>query len=582
LNDFTHIKTVNILMMAFDNLQDLMSKAQREALTKRLEHEIEHIYENYVNTLETRIFDNHAWQKTLLVLFKGGIVLKHHVQAADDWLEYAYALWCSRAPASGFNHDGGWFNGTGYFTANMVTLQQFPLLLNWYTGFNFFSHPWYKRSAETLLCHWPIGSYSNGFGDGHGSPTNPRWKQALWMETLAHHSDDPAILGWAEQFKAHPSGRREKGVEVQSKHPSDEEMIEWYALLSKSDKIAAHQESKRFMLSPTTGQVSIRPKNLDSGNHWMVAMRSSPYASGSHTACNQNAFNLMAGGEPLFLSSGYYTNFSDRHNLLHYRHTRGHNTVLVNGMGQSLGTHGYGRLLRQAQGVDWTYVLGDASAAYGGQVIDPMWKKKSKQAGVELTEKNGYGKTPLTRYHRHLLTLDSNTILIIDELEAKTPSAFTWLLHSPLAMSLNAEQVLKVNNKSHQAKVQQWSSAPLKTRVHDQFYEPAVNWVKKKYNGKLVEYKNQYHYEALTEKVKRAQFLTLIQVAERSETLAPVQKRNGYFSGAHWTVEVLDKGGFHAHVKTVDAEFEIDTDKTVLIKNGQRQVLKDIPMMTSY
>lgn len=65
-----------------------------------------------------------------------------------------------------------------------------------------------------------------------------------------------------------------------------------------------------------------------------IGFRSSTFASGSHTVANQNSFNLLYKGVDVYRSSGYYQNFSDAHNLMSYRHTRAHNTILVNGIGQ--------------------------------------------------------------------------------------------------------------------------------------------------------------------------------------------------------------------------------------------------------
>ena len=78
----------------------------------------------------------------------------------------------------------------------------------------------------------------------------------------------------------------------------------------------------------------------------MFSFRSSPYGSTSHAIANQNAFNTFFGGSSLFYSSGHHISFVDKHSMLCHRSTRAHNTILVNGMGQRIGTEGYGWIPR--------------------------------------------------------------------------------------------------------------------------------------------------------------------------------------------------------------------------------------------
>ena len=70
----------------------------------------------------------------------------------------------------------------------------------------------------------------------------------------------------------------------------------------------------------------------------MLSFRSSPYGSTSHAIANQNAFNTFWNGQSLFYSSGHHISFTDKHSVYCHRATRAHNTILVNGMGQRIGT----------------------------------------------------------------------------------------------------------------------------------------------------------------------------------------------------------------------------------------------------
>ena len=55
-----------------------------------------------------------------------------------------------------------------------------------------------------------------------------------------------------------------------------------------------------------------------------------------------------------------------------YRNTRAHNSILVNGMTQTIGTEGYGWIPRWYEGEKISYMAGDASNAYG-KITAPIW-----------------------------------------------------------------------------------------------------------------------------------------------------------------------------------------------------------------
>ena len=111
-------------------------------------------------------------------------------------------------------------------------------------------------------------------------------------------------------------------------------------------------------------------KNVD--NDFAMSFRSSTFGSGSHTLADQNSFNVLYRGDYVYNSTGYYQNFSDKHNILSYRHSRAHNTILVDGIGQPFSTTGYGDITRAMGGDHIAYCLGDASHAYSGISNDDM------------------------------------------------------------------------------------------------------------------------------------------------------------------------------------------------------------------
>lgn len=123
----------------------------------------------------------------------------------------------------------------------------------------------------------------------------------------------------------------------------------------------------------------------------MFSFRSSPYGSTSHALANQNAFNTFWSGQPLFYSSGHHISFIDKHSMYCLAPPAPHNTLLVNGIGQRIGTEGYGWIPRYYVGEKIGYVLGDASNAYG-KVISKSWLARAKKEEVSFSPEAGLGR----------------------------------------------------------------------------------------------------------------------------------------------------------------------------------------------
>lgn len=109
----------------------------------------------------------------------------------------------------------------------------------------------------------------------------------------------------------------------------------------------------------------IADNNLKNYKHNIsLNFRSGAFGSGSHTHSNRNASNLHYGDKAVYHAIGHYMNFSDPHNLLSYRNTRAHNTLLIDGIGQPFTIRAHGDIVRMFNGGYISYALGGASNAY--------------------------------------------------------------------------------------------------------------------------------------------------------------------------------------------------------------------------
>ena len=85
-------------------------------------------YNHFRGRMENWFFDEHTWQATLRGMVQGTFVLCQKNPEAMTILQYFYELWTSRAPSNGFNRDGSWFNGAGYFQTNQYTLYYYAVV----------------------------------------------------------------------------------------------------------------------------------------------------------------------------------------------------------------------------------------------------------------------------------------------------------------------------------------------------------------------------------------------------------------------------------------------------------------------
>ena len=464
---------------------------------------------------ENHIFDNHFWQQNMRVLFQIAFCLydkSEYAAQALRMLTYYYELWTARAPASGFNRDGAWINGTGYFEANVRTLFYMPMLLSYVSRADFLQHPWYQQAGQSMVYSWPPSSKSAGFGDGSEKREEPGRQRAAFADFLARETGD-AYAGWY-------AGECQKDV-VQDVE------LRLYRMVNPATYATDFPASApKLKWYKDIGEVVMHSNLASTENNLSLAFRSSTFGSGSHTLADQNSFNLLYGGKEVYYHTGYYLNFSDAHNLMSYRHTRAHNSILVDGIGQPFSTEGYGMLLRAAGGEHIGYCLGDASHAYCGISEDPMWIESFQKAGIEQTPENGFGETPLTKYRRQMIMLYPDIVLIYDELEASHPVRWDWLLHSPVQFGID-KNVFTSHVETGVAVAQMFSDATFEVSQTDQFVVPPREG-----------YPNQWHLTAAFSNNSACRILTVVQIKNSEEEALPATRDGSCITCGDWTIYV--------------------------------------------
>lgn len=520
-DNFTATNITLCHIKAYDLLYSRLSEAERTAAEDLMLRTTRYYYNTNCGYQENHIFDNHFWQQNMRILFQAAFMLYDkpaHSAEILPILEYYYELWTARAPASGFNRDGIWHNGTGYFSANVKTLAYIPALFSYVSRKDFLQHPWYKNAGRALSYTFPPNSKSNGFGDNSEKGDSPNRLTAAFADYLARETGD-SYAGWY-------------AGECQSLIQQDYELRLYRMCADRSYHTTLPTDAAKLIWYKDAGEVAIHSNLGNTSKDLALSFRSSTFGSGSHTTASQNAFNLLYKGTDVYRSTGYYQNFSDAHNLMSYRHSRAHNTILVNGIGQPYSTKGYGNIMRAMGGSHISYCLGDASHAYNGISDDPMWVNYFAQAGITQSAENGFGKTPLTKYRRHILMLHPNTIVIYDELEAASPVQWSWLLHSPTEFQIDHQQQMFSTanaDKSLTAVTQLFSGDEFTLSQTDQFVVPPAS------TGP--EYPDQWHLTAHINNCPSTRFLAIIQVRDMGDSTSAIRRNGDVFSVGDWNIE---------------------------------------------
>lgn len=510
----------------YDLLYNRLTTDERAAAETLMMRVARYYYRVNYGYQENHIFDNHFWQQNLRILFQSAFLLYDKAGYSAEvlpMLEYYYELWTARAPATGFNRDGLWHNGTGYFTANVKTLAYMPALLSYVSRKDFLQHPWYQNTGRALVYSFPPQSKSNGFGDNSEQGDTPNRLVAAFADFMARETGD----GYAGWYAGQCSELLKQDVELRL-----------YRMCANRDyDTSLPADAARMVWYKDAGEVAMHSDPGRTDRNLALSFRSSTFGSGSHTTASQNAFNLLYKGADVYRSSGYYQNFADAHNLMSYRHTRAHNTILVNGIGQPYSTKGYGSIVRAMGGEHISYALGDASHAYCGISDDPMWIEYFRQAGISQTPENGFGTTPLSKYRRHVLMLNPDRIVVTyDELEATEPVDWEWLLHSPMPFQIDPVQQMSGTanrEKGFIAVAQLFCSDDLVLSQTDRFVvPPAVTGP---------EYPDQWHLTATVSGRPSTRILAVIQVGDDTEGTSVVRRDGDTFRVGDWSITaVLD------------------------------------------
>ncbi len=548
-DDFTSGAVLEALGWFYDAGYFLLNNEEKALLKKVITIRAKRIYDNLPNRFELHVSDNHVWQITMRNLAIGTVAVVNEVPEATEWLSYLYEVWTARFPILGTT-DGGWHEGNGYFRVNFKSFIYLSQMFGDFSGVDYFKEIWMQNLPYYMLYTYPPNSASIPIGDMWENVPVMVKMQAWFAEALTYKMNNPYLNWYVDAIK------KEKPDFFIG---TDDLLL--FRLLNYNPKrkteIASPKELPKTRAFYDIGVVAMQENLADNGNNLSSYLFSNPFGSSGHGHASQNAFAVNYKGKTVFGGSGYYSNFSDRHNLLDYRTSRAYCTILADSLGQRLGEEGYGWIPRTISGNRIQYALGDASNAYG-DIKSEFWLDRFRQNNVKPDVANGYGDAGVKLYRRHMLQLEGGYIVLYDELEAAKPVKWTTQFHSPYTItakqsSNTQQQSFDLENDIGKVTASVLAGTPLQMIVHNRFSETAVNWAKVTDDeGNIKNFKNQWHAGITSLPSVMFRYLTIIQVKDKNvEVIKVVDAKDGLY---------------HLQIGQWDIQAQLDRTKTAVLQ----------------
>jgi hypothetical protein len=411
---------------------------------------------------------NRIWHKVA----EAGIALLGEVPEAETWLDYAVNKFYGCYPVWS-DDDGGWHEGVSYWSGYQGKAVWWLQVSQAALGIDGLKKPFFAQVGDYPLYVAPPGSPNAGFGDLAYRPPSSGvggfMEYHIRMRGSQPDGQQAAYWRWwTEQWKMKGEGGILGFLYAANLPP-----------LPAAKPPTDLPPSKVFR---GIGVASLHTTLLDSRDDVHLLFKSSPFGTQSHGHNPHNTFQLNAYGESLLTTCVYRDLHGSKFHYQWCHSTVAHNGVLVDGEGQIKHTaapHGKIVDFQCAPGLD--YVVGDATDAYGGR---------------------------LTRFLRHVALVKPGAarpaapfVVIYDDLEAKSPATFQFMLHALRKFELDEKQArLTVQQPTAGVAVAYLSPAPLQFRQWDGFAPPPTK-----------EFPNQWHVEAGTrEKLKRLAMITVL------------------------------------------------------------------------
>jgi len=415
---------------------------------------------------------NRTWHK----IGEAGIAFLGEISEAETWLDYAVNKFFACYPVWN-DEDGGWHEGLSYWAGYISKVVWWLQAMEVGLGIDWRKKPFFAQACDYALYVAPPGSPNSGFGDLSHHPPGTGWGPMVeffcraWAAQRGSHA--PYWQWWRQQWKMQEA----RGIAA----------FLYAARLPPAPAPKPPTDLPPSKVFRGIGVASLHTNLLDSRQDVHLLFKSSPFGTQSHGHNPHNTFQLNAYGQELLSTCVY----RDLHGSpFHYQwahSTVAHNGVLVDGQGQIKHTAApLGRIAHWQLTPQWDHVVGEAAEAYEGRLV--RFRRHvvlvKPRAPYRLA---GVNWTPL--------------VVLYDDLEAKQPATFQFMLHGLGPFSIDEQKArLRLELDRAGVEVQYLSPVRLGFRQWDGYQPPPTQ-----------QFPNQWHVEASTqEKQQTLGMLTVI------------------------------------------------------------------------
>ena len=394
---------------AYDWTYDLMTEEERTKVLEMLKVRMKVMAEISIGvtgeengTLEKLPYGSHNWTAFGYLLL-AAIATYGEIEDSEDYLKRGIPFYINvMAPWGG--EDGGWSQGTGYWSASMTRHHDLNYTLKINDIINIYDKAFLRNHIYYGIYNFNPGGGAT-FGDGgKGDLTSDHQLVIKALSSLAGSE-------YAEWFYDYI------GLEATN-------VYEKYFILDDSGiegKMPVDIPRARHFRD--IGWTSHHSELVDK-SRISLFFKSSPYGSYNHSHPDQNSFVIHAYGEPLAFDSGYYDYYWSEFDLGYTRKTYAHNAITYDGgKGQPIHSKpATGEIVNFITHPDFDLVTGDATNAYTDKTIESR-----------ITDE-----PVLDKVLRHIIYVRPDMFIVIDDLKAKkdTESKFEWWLNAEKNIAL--------------------------------------------------------------------------------------------------------------------------------------------------
>jgi len=276
------------------------------------------------------------------------------------------------------------------------------------SGFSFYKHPFYQNfvdfARDFIAPEQDVHPFGDGFWcrrDGREWPgffsQNPLRIYAARFGDEADYQQSQSLEDSIEDYRLHlldvvPTVKQiEFDTAVKNKKPSEAQL-------------AQRQTLNNYYAHAGLGKLTRQQMSL--------YYRASAFGNSSHRHGDQGNVGLFDQGVGILVPTGSFGyRFGSKHHYDWTRQTLAHNLPLVDGQGQKLDDQSaVGRVLQSKTESNYHIVTLDLSESYAD---------------------------PLKRFHRTIILLEDNGLIVVDSIALSQPETLNWRLHSPLNTKLD-------------------------------------------------------------------------------------------------------------------------------------------------